>query len=488
MMMNQRPYWKQVAFIRDESARDYNILPPFDPPEIYCEIPFVNKTNKKNRIYPMVRSLLQNLGLDKRNIGTKQWNPFKDVAKPGNFVLIKPNLITHKHYLGNDALYSTVIHGSIIRPIIDYLYLAMNGHGTIVVADNPIVATDFNLLMKFTGIQAMLDDLKNRGYGDLRTIDLRPKILKETQNGDFYYEHQQGDPLGYVDIDLGSDSLFSEFDSKPNTRYYTLADPSVDHVNPKFRGKSETDGYHNPRNHIYTLSKSVLKSDLFINIAKMKTHCKAGVTLLLKNVVGVVYGKECIPHWRQGLPPDGDAFPKYPPYFYIYLQKLYAKLRKRIRIHQYRCFQELRDALKRRNIIVGQYKHLEHGNWKGNDTIWRTILDLNRILIYADKEGNMCDEPQRHFFGLIDGIIAQKGEGPMNGNPFVSSIIFGGFNPVVIDALAVKAMGISPHLIGSISKAHLINKWNINPIGGFDISMPEIDVPTFNFKLPKGWL
>jgi len=476
-----------TAFVYAPSITHYFLQPPFDPPESYPELPFVVRTNSQNTVYSMVRNLMINLGMDAQNIGTKYWDPFKDLAKPGDVVVIKPNLITHRHYLGKDALYSTVIHGSSIRPIIDYLNLAMKGQGAIIIADNPMVATDFKALMKFTGIQEIINALNDQSYVKLAVIDLRPRILKEDRSGDFYYMSQEGDPLGYVDIDLGKESLFSEFDDRANIRYYTLADPSIDHFNPKFKGKSETDKYHNSKAHIYTISRSILNSDLFINIAKMKTHCKAGITLLLKNVIGVVYGKGCIPHWRQGLPPDGDSSPSYPPSYYLYLQQLYIKLRRGIRIHQIPGFRKFRNFLQKRNFIVGQYKHLEHGNWKGNDTIWRTILDLNRILLYADKDGKMCEQPQRKYFGLIDGIISQQGEGPMAGNPLVTSIVFGGFNPLIVDACAVKSMGISPQLIKCISKANTINKWKISPDDNFDISLPELNVPVFNFNLPKGW-
>jgi hypothetical protein len=75
----------------------------------------------------------------------------------------------------------------------------------------------------------------------------------------------------------------------------------------------------------------------------------------------------------------------------------------------------------------------------------------------------------------------------MAGNPYITSIVFGGFNPIVVDALAVKSMGISPHLIKCISKAHSINKWKISPNDNFAISLPGKNIPIFSFNLPKGW-
>lgn len=477
----------KTLFIRNKEITNYRIEIPFDPPKAYPELSFIKKNNKNNLVYEMVRNLFKKLAMDKKNIGTPQWNPFKDIVKPGDKVLIKPNLITHRHYLGNYALYSTVAHGAVLRPFLDYISLALEGSGSIIIADNPIVGTDFKCLMDFTGIEAMVNKLINRGYKNLEVIDLRPKILKEENDGTFNYEEQKGDPLGYVDVDIGKDSLFYEFDSNPNIHYYTLADPTVDHIDPDFKGRSETDNYHNPLTHKYTISKTVLNADLIINVAKMKTHCKAGVTLTLKNMIGSVYGKSCMPHWRKGLPPDGDASPYYPPSYYNFLQKAYIKLRKWLRVHRYPGFNYARNYLQGKNILFGQFKHLGHGNWKGNDTLWRTILDLNRIIVYSDKNGEMHDVPQRKYLAFIDGIMAQQGEGPMCGEPLNTSIIFGGYNPVLVDALAVKSMGIDYKMIKTISKANVIEKWKLLPDEPIDLSFPDIDVPVFNFKMPKGW-
>ena len=475
----------QVSFIHSPKVENYCKDIPFDPPERYPELRFIPRINKDSRVYEIVRELLKALSLDKENMGTPIWDPFKDIIKPGNTVLIKPNLVTHRHYLGKDALYSAVSHGSIIRPIIDYVFLALEGKGSIIIADNPVESTDFESLMEFTGIRTMVEELSKREYCDLEVLDLRPRVLKEAEDGKFYYELQKSDPLGYATINLGKDSLFAEFDQDNSVHYYTLADHTVDHFNPRYEGESSTDKYHNSLAHEYIVSKSVLDADVIINIAKMKTHCKAGVTLALKNMIGMVYEKECMPHHRPGLPPKGDSFPHYPPVHYVASRKLYKRLRENLQIHRVPGFRSFRNLLQKKGILIGQ--HIEHGNWKGNDTIWRTILDLNRIAIYADKNGIMQDTPQRKYFALIDGVIAQEGEGPMGGEPVVSSIVFGGVNPVITDALAIKSMGLDNNLIKTVSEAGKIKKWKLLPENGFDPSFPDMEVPKLNFKMPKGW-
>ncbi|MFC2141353.1 DUF362 domain-containing protein [Acidobacteriota bacterium] len=470
----------------NEKITGYCIKIPYNPPEKYPELPFIMETNKNNMVYPMIRNLLIKLRLDESNIGCREWNPFKDIVKPGNRVLIKPNLVLHRHYLGEKALHGSIVHGSVIRPLVDYVYKALAGNGEIFIADNPVAGADFKAIMDFTGIQEMIDCLSQYGYSaELKVIDLRPKVSVEAKNGSFFYKAQAGDPLGYVTVDLGKNSLFAEFDNVPNVHYYTLADQAVDHLDPKCSRLSTTDKYHNSNSHKYVVSRSILDTDVLIDLAKMKTHCKAGVSLTLKNMIGMVYLKECIPHHRPGLPPQGDSFPDYPAPYFIHSRNLYVKLRRLIRIHRFPGFRHFRNYLQKKQILINSY--IEHGNWKGNDTIWRTILDLNRIAMYADKNGKMHDVPQRKIFYCIDGIIAQQGDGPINGEPFNASIVFGGSNSVFVDTLAVESMGFDPMMISSISQAYSIQKWKL--INNNDVVpvIKELKLPQFNFQMSKGW-
>ncbi|MFZ2055099.1 MAG: DUF362 domain-containing protein, partial [Candidatus Aminicenantales bacterium] len=357
--------------------QDYCPDVPFDPPVAFPEIPFVKAANPGNPVYQMVRGLLLKMGLDEEHFGTDQWNPLGQIVRPGNRVLIKPNLVTPRHYLGGGAISSSIVHGSVLRPLIDYSALALGGSGPILIADNPVESADFDTLMQLTGIEQMVGALKAGGRGDIQAIDLRPKVLRESKSGRFHYVAQPGDPLGYVTIDLGEDSLFHELDGIPNLHYYTLADQTVDHFDPRYFGESATDRYHNYGSHKYVVSRSILNADVIINVAKLKTHCKSGVTLCLKNMIGMVYLKECMPHHRPGPPPDGDSFPFYPASHYVAVRKLYRSLRKWLQVHRYPGFRVFRNFLQRKGILIHQ--HVEHGNWHGNDTLWRTILDLNRI-------------------------------------------------------------------------------------------------------------
>jgi hypothetical protein len=93
------------------------------------------------------------------------------------------------------------------------------------------------------------------------------------------------------------------------------------------------------------------------------------------------------------------------------------------------------------------------GSWQGNDTIWRTVLDLNHILFYADRDGRLRDTPQRRYLALVDGIIAGEGEGPLASTPRAAGLVVAGRDPVLVDAACVRAMGYSVDAIPMVKRA-----------------------------------
>ena len=105
------------------NSKNYPSEIPFDPPEHYPE--YRGKSlNPGNQIYAEIRNMLHRLGLDAENFNTKNWNPLKDIVKPGMTVFIKPNTVQHRH-LKNKNIFSVIIHGSILRPIMDYVIIAL---------------------------------------------------------------------------------------------------------------------------------------------------------------------------------------------------------------------------------------------------------------------------------------------------------------------------------------------------------------------------
>jgi hypothetical protein len=93
------------------------------------------------------------------------------------------------------------------------------------------------------------------------------------------------------------------------------------------------------------------------------------------------------------------------------------------------------------------------GSCEGNDTIWRTVLDLNRILFYADRAGRMSDRAQRRYLALVDGIVAGEGEGPLASTPRAAGLMVAGIDPALVDLACVRAMGLDERAIPMVARA-----------------------------------
>lgn len=63
--------------------------------------------------------------------------------------------------------------------------------------------------------------------------------------------------------------------------------------------------HHNDNKNEYLIAGTILNADVFINVPKLKTHKKAGVTLSMKNLIGINGDKSWIAHHRAGI----DEYP-----------------------------------------------------------------------------------------------------------------------------------------------------------------------------------
>ena len=81
------------------------------------------------------------------------------------------------------------------------------------------------------------------------------------------------------------------------------------------------------------------------------------------------------------------------------------------------------------------------GSWYGNDTIPRTIVDLNKIIKFADKNGILQLIPQRQNLTIVDAIIAGEKEGPLEPSPKPCGTLIAGENPVAVDLVCSQIMG-----------------------------------------------
>lgn len=461
----------------------------FSPSRYYPEYLFSKDTiqKEKNDIYDMVRQCLIGLGLDKDNYGKENWNPLGKYIKPGDQVLIKPNWVMHFNGAKNvkeNSLECLVTHPSCLRAICDYCLIALNGSGTVIIGDAPMQDCDLSLLLEKAHFNDILKFYKENGqtiyFMDFRKYQStfnRHKVIvnKIYQNG-----------LG-IDVDMESLSMHEK---RKGRKVY-----QVDNYN-----RHETKNYHSVNKHTYSINKTVLESDVIINFCKPKSHRLAGFTAAMKNMVGIAYNKASLPHRVEGSSNEGgDAY-----LYKSYIKKLIDKVLDRKIVHE--DSNRLIYATIDRYIycllliferIFGKDPYIK-GIWYGNDTIWRTVVDLNYIEKFADMKGVLNEKPQRKILNFGDMIMAGEHNGPCQPEPKAMGVLIAGEDAACMDIAICKMIGFDENKIPMIRglKSSEINdlmgdfqtfkiKSNIeNYIGDID----DVEFPEFwKFKPHDSW-
>ncbi len=204
--------------------------------------------------------------------------------------------------------------------------------------------------------------------------------------------------------------------------------------------------HHTGGRHAYRCAPgTVLDADVVINLPKLKTHKKTAVTLSLKSVIGLTNEKYWLPHFTAGDPSVGGD---------EYAAPRVARRRDREQAEPAPAAPATRSLADRPRPPRGRASEGDRRELgEGNRTLWRTILDLNRILFFADRDGRLRDTPQRRYLTVVDGIVAGEGEGPLGATPVAAGLLVGGFDPALVDVSAARAMGFDPLKIAMIREA-----------------------------------
>ena len=406
-----------------QTKRSYSERPPYFPPVIFEEYPFEDlRTDRGNEAYASFRQLLRLLGLDSGNFGKRRWDPFGLFISPGQTVLLKPNFV--KHFSERHGVKGLITHGSIIRAVADYVYIALKGKGRIIIADGPMDDADFEKIAELTGLYEIKRFYAGMTGFNIEIYDLRQEMVIKKKGRIIQRTKLQGDPAGYTAIDLAEMSEFKR--SALDYRSFKGAESDADIMYL----------HHNETKDEYLISNTFLRSDVVINIAKMKTHRRAGVTLSLKNLIGITGDRNWLPHFCNN--GSGNHNEDYDSDVKNLDNKIFRIIKRPLAV----LAKPLRDRL--RQYVGVTRSTIENGNWYGNDIMWRTIIDLAHINDYADKRGVIKKERQRKSFAIIDGIVAGEGDGPLNPRPKACGLLIGGFNYLCVDAVTSRLMGFEP--------------------------------------------
>lgn len=435
------------VYVAPEVGSDYPSAAPFHPSEAYPELVQLGEvhiSSTPNRVYAAVRSLLLASGLDRQRFGSAEWNPLGELAPRGGTVVLKPNMVRHFNETAGQDVQSVVTHWSLVRAIGDYALMAVGPDGRVRIVEAPQHDCDLNTLRTAIGVDQVLRHWarsgRTVGFIDARKkrVIVRDGVLMKTVS-------LPGDPEGAVLVDLADASEFCDRGLDATTLRGSDYD---DH---------ETELHHSDGRHEYLLAKSVMTADLVVSLPKLKTHGLIGMTAASKNLVGINADKNYLPHWRVGFRESGgDQFAR-------------STALNRLRMAAFRLSRPLLRAGPPFTWIAVGFARVLHacglrenfggGMWHGNDTIWRTTLDVNKAFLYANSEGRLQTTPfaGRKYLCLVDAVVVGEGRGPLSPTARRLGLIALAMNPIACDAALARLCGFDWRRLAFLQRAYRIS-------------------------------
>jgi len=403
---------------------------PKNVPELFRE---------HSNVYPLVEKAM--MLLNKNN----PENPFSDLIRKGDTVVIKPNW-------GTQYLFpKPVTHPSVVVPVIEYAVKA--GAGKVIVVEGPM--TLYRSQRYFWG----------RGF--VNAHEILDAFGKKYPGVEFRFQDANDDQ--FIWVELNDASTFNGIYDVPQLDHdgHTGFDRNI------FFNVSDAGGY-NPGKYklgMYAIAKSYLEGDVFIGVPKLKTHGWTGITAALKNLMGL--NLRTTSHF---LPADLMA--------------------------EYQKQQDFSKGY--RESPIRDVPHYSRASWDGkgfvnrkligyeNDILWRSLSDLNRLIRYADKNGKMQKTFQRRYAVVVDAIIGTDRGGPVSPSTVESNAIIAGFDPVAVDAACLRLMNWNYQQVNLVKNINELDSYRVGSIGdindrviGVDLKGPAFSkyyIPPSNFS------
>jgi hypothetical protein len=231
-------------------------------------------------------------------------------------------------------------------------------------------------------------------------------------------------------------------------------------------------------------------------VPKLKTHKKACVTGALKNMVGINGHKEYLPHHRKGGSSSGGDCYQGKSMLKGRVEDILDAINSTSRPNFKRGLVQISRFLRKIADVMRIDNNLE-GSWYGNDTVWRMVLDLQRILYYGKKDGTMGNSVERKVLTITDAIICGEGNGPLSPTPVPLGLMTLGTNTAAIEWVHALLMGFDPHLIPLIRHAFAPHRYPlasfkpaeiIVEVDGKGLTIEElIAIYSRSFSPPEGW-
>ena len=353
-----------------------------------------------------------------------------DFIRPGDHVVLKPNWVKEhdERHPGPHQWAHVITHPAVIEGVLHWLAPRMQGQGRVTLCDAPQTDSSFATLRRYCDLDGLIERCRER-WPSLRfeLVDLRPEEWHAVDGVTVSQTVLPGDPLGSTQVHLNEASEFVGFHGLGQ-----LYGASYD--------MAETNERHRGAQHEYLLCRTPMEADVLINLPKLKCHKKVGLTCALKNLVGINANKNWLPHHTEGTPDQGgDQFPA--PTLKARLEHSWMGRFKRLLAGRHALSALFVPLKKLGRLIFGDtQKVVRSGNWHGNDTCWRMVVDLNKCFFHFDGAGQARAQEPR-YLAVVDGIVAGEGNGPMAPDPKACGVIVAGRNPAAVDSVCCALMG-----------------------------------------------
>lgn len=385
----------------------------------------------------------------------------------GKNILLKPNWVRHsvRH---TDEICLRTNDNVVISVLTSVLKMKP---ASVVIGDAPIQGCKWNLMLS-DGFLNTVKDLSMQYDTPVRIEDFRRRIYYLSKNNLLSEIRPITD---YLIFDVGIRSKLEPVTSADSKFRVNNYDPD--------RMKT----VHAPGKHMYCLSREFFEADVVIQLPKIKTHQKTGITGALKNIVGINGDKDFLPHHRMGGTVNGgDCYPGGSLLRYSSELTMDKANRRQGKV-SYWIWQKFSSFLWKVSL-PGPLHNVDAG-WYGNDTCWRMVSDLNLIAMYGKTDGTFSEEPQRQIYSLSDAIVAGQGDGPLEPLPLPMGIISFSNDSLCHDMAMALLMDLpveklpilKDNLNGTINKCHI-------RVNGVNTRFEDLRKFSVRAKPPKGWI
>ncbi len=369
---------------------------------------------------------------------------FGKTIKEGAKVLVKPNFVLHKNQ-GKDGLLPLITHQSIIRAVVAEVLKA--NPAQVIVGDAPVQSCDFDALLRETKLDEWARNLHEQDARFKGIVDFR-RMVSRFIGGVREAEENRRAMENFVLFNLGADSLLEPLTEDENSFRVTSYDPRL---------MAKT---HSPGNHQYLVAREIIEADVVINLPKLKTHKKAGITNALKNLVGINGNKEFLPHHRIGdAGAGGDCYPD-KNLVKRGLEAIFDWQNMTTSPAKGRMLATIGTQFERVMRLQGDETGIE-GAWSGNETVPRMCLDLNRVLLYGKVDASFGDEVQRRVLHISDAVIAGQGDGPLASDALPLGLILASENAAAMDWVGAFLLGYDARKISLLMNSLRDFRWRI---------------------------